>query len=82
MIGNLTGKCVHYGIMSTDCRQCEVNEKGDNNESHDCRKNYSGSSKAMESALAVQMVRVTERKTRYFIGFSEYIALMKLNKLF
>lgn len=58
MIGQITGKCVSYGLKSGDCRKCEyVDEKGDG---HDCRKNHNGSAKSMESALAVEMVRDIE----------------------
>ncbi|CAG2245198.1 unnamed protein product [Mytilus edulis] len=58
VIGNVSGKCLHFGLKSTDCRKCNyIDEKGDaSEEEHDCRRNYLGSSKAMEPALAVEMV--------------------------
>ncbi|CAC5376125.1 unnamed protein product [Mytilus coruscus] len=57
VIGNLSGKCLHFRLKSTDCRKCNyIDEKDDASEKdHDCRRNYSGSSNAMEPALAVEM---------------------------
>ncbi|XP_052103081.1 uncharacterized protein LOC127736559 [Mytilus californianus] len=61
VIGNVSGKCLHFGLKSTDCRKCNyIDEKGDAREEHDCRQNYFGSSKAMEPALAVEMVKDIE----------------------
>ncbi|CAG2195608.1 unnamed protein product [Mytilus edulis] len=62
VIGNVSGKCLHFGLKSTDCRKCNyIDEKGDaSEEEHDCRRNYLGSSKAMEPALAVEMVKDIE----------------------
>ncbi|CAC5391441.1 unnamed protein product [Mytilus coruscus] len=55
VIGNLSGKCLHFGLKSTDCRKCNyIDEKGDANEKdHDCRRNYSGSSLSMETNISI-----------------------------
>jgi hypothetical protein len=53
MIGDKSGKCISYGVKSTDCRKCLFT---DDPTDHDCRKNFSGSVKSMESAIAVDLV--------------------------
>lgn len=53
MIGENTGKCVDFGVKSTDCRKCLFTDKQSD---HDCRKNYAGSARSMESAIAVDLV--------------------------
>ena len=54
MVGEKTGKCVWHGVMSKDCYKCTI---GQPPSTHDCRKNFEGSSKAMESSLAVRMLQ-------------------------
>lgn len=54
MVGEKTGKCVKFGVKSKDCFKCSTGKPSIN---HDCRKNFEGSSKAMESALAIDMLR-------------------------
>ena len=53
MIGDKSGKCISYGVKSTDCRKCLFT---DDPTDHDCRKNFSGSAKSMKSAIAVDLV--------------------------
>jgi hypothetical protein len=55
MIGVSSGKILSYSVRSKTCRFCDraVNEEPTE---HDCRKNWSKSSKAMESDMAVEML--------------------------
>lgn len=51
-IGEKSGKCTGYGVKSTDCRKCLfTNDPTD----HDCRKNFAGSAKSMEAAIATDL---------------------------
>ena len=57
MVGCITKKIVGYGVMSSSCRICAVASKqGVAPQQHDCRKNWNGSSKAMEPAMAVNIL--------------------------
>ncbi|XP_069102792.1 uncharacterized protein [Argopecten irradians] len=51
MIGKETGKVLSYAVRSKTCRICSQGSTT----SHICMKNWSGSSKAMESDMAVDM---------------------------
>jgi hypothetical protein len=63
MIGNETGKVVGYGVRSKHCRVCDVAKaKGLEPSSHDCQRNWSGSSKAMEPDAAVSIVQEIEQQ--------------------
>ncbi|XP_061180737.1 uncharacterized protein LOC133189369 [Saccostrea echinata] len=53
MIGVETGKIVAFDHKTTDCRKCLFTQTHD----HECNKNFNGSSKAMESALAIDMAK-------------------------
>lgn len=53
IIGNESGKCLDYGVKSSDCRRCLFTDDASD---HDCRKNYAGSARSMESAIAVDIV--------------------------
>lgn len=52
MIGASTGQVLSYAIRCTKCKQCDQK----NGKDHDCRRNWSGSSKSMESDMAVEML--------------------------
>ena len=57
MVGCMTKKIVGYGVMSSSCRICAVaSRKGVLSQKHDCRKNWTGSSKEMEPAMAVNIL--------------------------
>ncbi|XP_062621637.1 uncharacterized protein LOC134283204 [Saccostrea cucullata] len=58
MIGMETGKIVAFDLKTTDCRKCLFTQTDD----HDCNKNFNGSSKAMESALAIDMAQSLKDK--------------------
>ena len=67
--GVLTGteseKILSYGTGISNCKQCEVNKVTGRVKEHDCRMNWGGTSKAMESYLAVDMlVSGTKEKAR------------------
>ncbi|XP_078315372.1 uncharacterized protein LOC111116349 [Crassostrea virginica] len=63
MIGLHTKKVVGYSVMSKTCRKCDVATKSGNTvPDHDCRKNWGGSSKAMEPAMAVNILNEIKEK--------------------
>lgn len=62
MIGSKTGKVVGYSVMSKTCRTCNYNKSRTCEKDHDCRKNWSGSSKSMEPAMAAKIIRNIESK--------------------
>lgn len=51
-MGHRSGQICSFSTRSKDCRQCEL---GGDPETHDCRKNYNGSSKAMEQDMAIEL---------------------------
>lgn len=56
VVGLKTGKVVNYATRNTMCRVCK--EASNNNKEpapHDCRQNHQGSSKSMESNVAVEL---------------------------
>lgn len=58
LIGRKTGKVVGYGVKTKACSICGyARRKGISPRAHKCFKNWSGSSKAMEPALAVDMLK-------------------------
>ncbi|XP_077991796.1 uncharacterized protein LOC144446003 [Glandiceps talaboti] len=58
MIGSKTGKVIAYDVRSKKCKKCEVAKKRNiEAKPHDCRRNWSGSAKAMESDMVVEMVK-------------------------
>lgn len=56
MIGMETGKIFAFDLKTTDCRKCLFSND------HECNKNFYGSSKAMESALALDMAKSLKRQ--------------------
>lgn len=70
-VGRSTGKIVDYQTKNTSCRTCESAAKaGKEPQSHDCRKNHEGSSKAMEAAAAVD---IYERAKTSGVHYSTFI---------
>jgi D-arabinose 1-dehydrogenase-like Zn-dependent alcohol dehydrogenase len=63
LTGCQTGSIVSYDVMSSSCKTCEYC-KGKNCEpkEHVCRKNWSGSAKAMESTMAVNIIKTLKTK--------------------
>ncbi|XP_045207235.2 uncharacterized protein LOC123559453 [Mercenaria mercenaria] len=58
IIGSETKKCVGFGVAKKSCRICKSSEKkGKLPTKHSCRRNYNGSSKGMESFLAVRGIK-------------------------
>lgn len=63
MIGCKTGKVLEYAVRSKTCRVCDRAERyGYKGKEHDCRKNWSGSAKAMEPDMVVEMVEKVREK--------------------
>lgn len=55
-IGVTTGKVISYATRNLECRICKHAEESQSSpRAHDCRHNYQGSSKSMESSVAVQL---------------------------
>lgn len=53
MIGASTGHVLSYAVRcKRKCKQCDQK----NGKDHDCRRNWSGSSKSMKSDMAVEML--------------------------
>ncbi|KAK3085680.1 hypothetical protein FSP39_007048 [Pinctada imbricata] len=59
MYGCQTNKLIGYDVMCKSCMICdEPAKKGDNYpREHDCRKNWGGSAKGMEHAMAVNIIK-------------------------
>ncbi|CAC5389731.1 unnamed protein product [Mytilus coruscus] len=58
LIGQKTGKVLNVKIKSKNCRTCDiVKRKGIVPKEHNCSKNHTGSSKGMEPALVVDMIK-------------------------
>ena len=63
MIGNNTGKICAYGLRLKDCRICVFyKNKGQDPPPHDCQKNWTGSSKAMEPDVGGELVKSIEKQ--------------------
>lgn len=58
LFGKNTKKCVRYAVKGKRCRICDVAKgKGVCPRKHDCSRNWSGSAKAMEPAMACEMIQ-------------------------
>ena len=57
VMGPNTGKVLDFETRNKRCSQCEVSERLGTDKPHDCRKNYAGSSKAMEGNVAVSLFK-------------------------
>lgn len=63
MIGAKTGKVINYAVRSKSCRVCENASKSILKPgAHDCRKDFEGSAKSMESDMVVSMVKDMNEK--------------------
>ena len=63
MIGALCKKVLAYANDNKLCRVCDIAEKeGKEPRPHDCRRNWFGSSKAMEPHMATEMVKEINRE--------------------
>lgn len=58
LIGNKTKKCIGISVMGKRCRICEhAEKKGVPPRNHNCCRNWSGSAKSMEPAMACEMLQ-------------------------
>ena len=58
IIGEKAGKVLKFATRKKSCRFCEAAERcGRPAPKHDCRKNCTGSAKAMESSMAVELLK-------------------------
>ncbi|WAR10616.1 hypothetical protein MAR_035692, partial [Mya arenaria] len=63
VIGKLTKKCVSYSVAKKTCRTCKVaKRKKIKAKLHSCRKNWNGSSKAMEPFLTSTCLQEVKQK--------------------
>lgn len=63
MIGAKTVKVVGYNVHSKFCKTCDNSaKKGKTPKKHDCRMNWSGSAKAMEQDMVVEMMKTYKEK--------------------
>ena len=53
IIGYKSGKVLGYATKIKRCKKCEL---GHSKQDHDCRLNFQGSAKAMEPAMAVDLI--------------------------
>lgn len=69
VMGLSTGKVLDYTTKNKMCRSCdEAKKAGKKPNSHDCRKNHSGSSKSMEPLAAVELFnKVTKSNVKFSI---------------
>ena len=51
LVGHNAGKCIDHETRNKDCRLCNIAAKT-GPKPKDCRKNYTGSSKSMESSVS------------------------------
>jgi hypothetical protein len=58
LIGEKTKKCVGFSVKSKKCRICDsAKQRNVPVREHNCHHNWSGSAKAMEPAMACEMVQ-------------------------
>ena len=70
VLGVATGKVLDFATRNKTCGTCSAS-KNPESESHDCRKNHTGSSKIMESSVACELFQhAPERGIKYdkYIG--------------
>ena len=53
MIGHFARKMIDYGCQNRKCKKCDL---GHSLEDHDCRPNFAGAAKGMESDLAASLI--------------------------
>lgn len=62
-IGNLTGKILGFDVRIKTCRVCDFHKRHNSTvPSHNCQKNWSGSSKGMEPDVAETVLKGMEKK--------------------
>ena len=63
MIWKETGKIVGYGARSKFCKTCDnASRQNKPPPDHDCRKNWTGSAKAMEQDIVIDMLQTCKKK--------------------
>jgi hypothetical protein len=78
LIGKKTGGVVHHAIRCQQCRICDCAAKrGIQPKKHNCKKNWTGSAKAMEPDMLVQMVNDVKNKNVYPNTFYSHFGSIK-----
>lgn len=83
IIGLLSGKVLEFSTRNRVCNKCK---KVHHPSTHDCRKNYVGSAKAMEGDVAAELVndkkslKDTKIAVRAVIGDKDAVAIDKIRK--
>ena len=79
MVGLETGKCLDYGTKNTYCRKClEAEKRGVQPKPHDCRLNHTGSAKAMEASIAVDLCH--KEKYQVLIGDDDSTVIARVRE--
>ncbi|KAK0174264.1 hypothetical protein PV327_011064 [Microctonus hyperodae] len=69
LIGYFTGKVLDFRTMHVSCRSCN---EGIPKDAHDCRQNFSGTSKAMEAEASCQLVV----KNKLFLKYNVQVGII------
>lgn len=84
MVGAETGKIVGYSVRSKFCKTCDnAKQKGQTPKPHDCRMNWQGSSKAMESDMVIEMVTKKQQEgieIETIVGDDDATTITRLQK--
>lgn len=83
VMGVQTGKVLDYKTCNKRCQTCEVsNRLGLEIKSHDCRKNFEGSSKSMEPCAASELFKRKDPNVRYhaMIGDDDSSTIAKIHQ--
>ena len=83
LIGKESGLILDFGTRISNCKQCEVNKSTGSEKAHDCRLNWGGTSKAMESDLAVSLLKNTHSENQHvstIIGDDDTTTMSKVQK--
>lgn len=85
VVGAETGKIIGYETRIKSCRVCEsAGKKGIQAKEHSCRKNWSGSAKAMEADMVVSMVKQINNDSKVplktLVGDEDSAIISRVNK--
>ena len=84
MVGAETGKIVGYSVRSKFCKACDNAKQRDQTpKPHDCRMNWEGSSKEMESDMVIEMVTKQQQEgieIETIVGDDDATTITRLQK--
>ena len=83
--GRATGKIIHFETKNTTCQICEtLSKSGKRPDTHDCRKNHTGTSKSMEAEAAAEIYEHAKASCiRYstFIGDEDSTTIARVRQV-